>query len=146
MSGINKAIIVGNLGKDPDVRHMPSGGAVATLSIATSRGWRDKQTGEMKEQTEWHRVVLFNRLGEIAGQYLKKGFQVYIEGRIQSKKWKDKSGQERWSTQIIGNEMQMLGGRAGNQNQNGGGQQASAPSNNQPPAPLADDFDDDIPF
>jgi single-strand DNA-binding protein len=111
--GINKVILIGNLGQDPEVRSMPSGGAVANLRIATSESWRDKQSGEMKEQTEWHTVVLFGRLGEVAGEYLKKGSQVYVEGRLRTRKWQDKTGNDRYTTEIVGNEMQMLGGRGG---------------------------------
>ncbi len=162
--GINKVIIVGNLGKDPEVRYMPSGGAVANLTIATSESWKDKATGEQKEQTEWHRVVMFNRLGEIAGEYLKKGSQVYIEGKLQTRKWQDNNGQDRYTTEIVASEMQMLGGRGGSGGGDfggqgggqsyGGGQQAprggqqggqSAPAGNQNSGGF-DDFDDDIPF
>jgi single-strand DNA-binding protein len=111
--GINKVILVGNLGADPETRAMPSGTTVANLRIATSESWRDKQSGEQQERTEWHRVVLFGRLGEIAAEYLKKGAQVYIEGSLRTRKWQDKQGQERYSTEIVGNDMQMLGGRGG---------------------------------
>ncbi|HEX4675033.1 MAG TPA: single-stranded DNA-binding protein [Steroidobacteraceae bacterium] len=111
--GINKVILVGNLGADPETRAMPSGTTVANLRIATSESWRDKQSGEQQERTEWHRVVLFGRLGEIAAEYLKKGSQVYIEGSLRTRKWQDKQGQERYSTEIVGNDMQMLGGRGG---------------------------------
>ena len=111
--GINKVILVGNLGADPETRAMPSGTTVANLRIATSESWRDKQSGEQQERTEWHRVVLFGRLGEIAAEYLKKGSQVYIEGSLRTRKWQDKSGVERYSTEIVGNDMQMLGGRGG---------------------------------
>jgi single-strand DNA-binding protein len=111
--GINKVILVGNLGADPETRATPSGTTVANLRIATSESWRDKQSGEQQERTEWHRVVLFGRLGEIAAEYLKKGSQVYIEGSLRTRKWQDKQGQERFSTEIVGNEMQMLGGRGG---------------------------------
>jgi len=111
--GVNKVIIVGNLGKDPEMRYMPSGGAVATITIATSDQWKDKQSGEQKERTEWHNVVAFNRLAEIMGEYLKKGSQVYIEGRLQTDKWQDKEGKDRYTTKIYANEMQMLGGHAG---------------------------------
>ena len=111
--GINKVILVGNLGADPETRAMPSGTTVANLRIATSESWRDKQSGEQQERTEWHRVALFGRLGEIAAEYLKKGSQVYIEGSLRTRKWQDKQGQERYSTEIVGNEMQMLGGRGG---------------------------------
>src|SRR6476661_273763 len=111
--GINKVILIGNLGADPETRAMPSGSTVANLRIATSESWRDKQTGEQQERTEWHRVALFGRLAEIASEYLRKGSQVYIEGSLRTRKWTDKQGQERYSTEIVGNEMQMLGGRGG---------------------------------
>jgi single-strand DNA-binding protein len=111
--GINKVILIGNLGADPETRAMPSGTTVANLRIATSESWRDKQTGEQQERTEWHRVALFGRLAEIAGEYLKKGSQVYIEGSLRTRKWQDKQGNERYSTEIVGNELQMLGGRGG---------------------------------
>jgi single-strand DNA-binding protein len=119
--GINKVILVGNLGADPETRAMPSGTTVANLRIATSESWRDKQSGEQQERTEWHRVVLFGRLGEIAAEYLKKGSQVYIEGSLRTRKWQDKQGQERYSTEIVGNDMQMLGGRGGGGGAGGGG-------------------------
>ena len=119
--GINKVILVGNLGADPETRAMPSGTTVANLRIATSESWRDKQSGEQQERTEWHRVVLFGRLGEIAAEYLKKGSQVYIEGSLRTRKWQDKQGQERYSTEIVGNDMQMLGGRGGGGGTAGGG-------------------------
>jgi single-strand DNA-binding protein len=119
--GINKVILVGNLGADPETRAMPSGTTVANIRIATSESWRDKQSGEQQERTEWHRVVLFGRLGEIAAEYLKKGSQVYIEGSLRTRKWQDKqSGQERFSTEIVANEMQMLGGRGGGGGGGGG--------------------------
>jgi single-strand DNA-binding protein len=125
--GVNKVILVGNLGQDPEVRYMPSGGAVANITLATSESWRDKTTGETKEQTEWHRVVLFGKLAEIAGEYLRKGSQVYIEGSLRTRKWTDQSGQERYTTEInvpqIGGVMQMLGGRQGGGVPAGGGQQ-----------------------
>ena len=109
--GINKVIVVGNLGADPDSRTMPSGNAVTNISVATSESWNDKETGEKQEKTEWHRVVFFGRLAEIASEYLKKGSQVYIEGKLQTRKWEDKEGKERWTTEIIANQMQMLGER-----------------------------------
>ena len=118
--GINKVILVGNLGADPETRAMPSGTTVANLRIATSESWRDKQSGEQQERTEWHRVVLFGRLGEIAAEYLKKGSQVYIEGSIRTRKWQDKQGVERYSTEIVGNEMQMLGSARGSGGGGGG--------------------------
>lgn len=138
--GVNKVILVGNLGKDPEVRYMPNGGAVANLTIATSETWKDKQTGQNQEKTEWHRVVMFNRLGEVAGEYLKKGSQVYIEGKIQTKKWQGQDGQDRYSTEIIASEMQMLGSRAGGASDfggapaDGGGQQYQSQPQQQAPA------------
>ncbi|RJG49411.1 single-stranded DNA-binding protein [Motilimonas pumila] len=124
--GINKVILVGNLGQDPEVRYMPNGGGVANITIATSESWRDKQTGEQKEKTEWHRVVLFGKLAEVAGEYLRKGSQVYIEGQLQTRKWQDQNGQDRYSTEVVvqgfNGVMQMLGGRqGGGQPQPGGG-------------------------
>ncbi len=124
--GVNKVILVGNLGQDPEVRYMPSGGAVANFTLATSESWRDKQTGEMKEQTEWHRVVLFGKLAEVAGEYLRKGSQVYIEGQLRTRKWTDQSGQDKYTTEVVvnvGGTMQMLGGRQGGGAPAGGGQQ-----------------------
>jgi len=155
--GVNKVILVGNLGSDPEVRYMPSGGAVATISIATSEQWTDKTSGQKQERTEWHRVTLFNRMGEIAGEYLKKGSQVYIEGSIRTDKYQDKNtGEDRYSTQIIARDMQLLGGR---QDSGGGGNdfnqaprsaqgQQPAPAKQQTPMPEAAgaEFDDDIPF
>ena len=141
--GINKVILVGNLGADPETRYMPSGSAVTNLSIATSEQWKDKQSGETKERTEWHNIVLFNRLAEISAEYLRKGSQVYIEGKLRTRKWQDRDGKDRWTTEIIADEMQMLGGRGG-----GGSapmSSGSAPSS-APPQPPADEFDDDIPF
>lgn len=144
--GINKVILVGNLGQDPDTRYMPSGAAVTNLRVATSKQWKDKQTGENQERTEWHNVAMFGRLAEIAAEYLRKGSQVYIEGELRTRKWQDKQGNDRWTTEVVANEMQMLGGRGG-----GGGAPArddnssygsAAPA----PAAAADDFDDDIPF
>src|SRR5271154_4797464 len=111
--GINKVILIGNLGADPETRAIPSGSTVANLRIATTESWRDKQSGDQQERTEWHRVALFGRLGEIAAEYLKKGSQVYIEGSLRTRKWQDKQGNDRYSTEIVGNEMQMLGGRGG---------------------------------
>ena len=128
--GVNKVILVGNLGQDPEVRYMPNGGAVANITLATSESWRDKATGEMKEQTEWHRVVLFGKLAEVAGEYLRKGSQVYIEGSLRTRKWTDQSGAEKYTTEVVvnvGGTMQMLGGRQGGGapagGQQGGGQQ-----------------------
>lgn len=120
--GINKVILIGNLGSDPEIRYMPSGGAVATINMATSETWKDKQTGEQKEQTEWHRVVFFNRLAEIAGEYLRKGSKVYVEGSLRTRKWQGQDGQDRYTTEIRGNEMQMLDSRGG---QGGGFQQGN---------------------
>jgi single-strand DNA-binding protein len=144
--GINKVILVGNLGADPETRYMPSGSAVTNLSIATSESWKDKQTGEQKDRTEWHKVAMFNRLAEIAAEYLRKGSQVYIEGKLRTRKWQDKSGQDRWTTEIIADEMQMLGGRGGG----GGSAPMSSGQDSGPPGapPQAgpDDFHDDIPF
>ena len=142
MAGINKVILVGNLGRDPEVRYSAKGSAIANITIATSEQWTDKQSGQKQEKTEWHRVVMFNRLGEIAGEYLKKGSQVYIEGKLQTRKWQDNNGQDRYTTEIVANEMQMLGSRGGggggadfNQGQSGGfggGQQKSAPQQSAP--------------
>jgi single-strand DNA-binding protein len=160
--GVNKAIIVGTLGQDPEVKYMANGGAVATISVATNESWKDKQTGEMQERTEWHRIVMFGKLAEIAAQYLKKGSQAYLEGRIQTRKWQDNEGKDRYSTEIVANEMQMLGGRPGGgsyessgQQQSSGqkrpyGQQQSSGQAQQPAsapqtAPIDDGFDD-IPF
>lgn len=149
--GVNKVILVGNLGKDPEVRYMPSGGAVTTVTIATSESWKDKQTGEQKERTEWHNIVFYNRLAEIAGEYLKKGSQIYVEGSLRTEKY-EKDGVTKYSTKIIANEMQMLGGRggAGGGSASAGDIGSSAPAKGQSSAPAAaggfDDFDDDIPF
>jgi single-strand DNA-binding protein len=157
--GINKVILVGNLGKDPEVRYSPTGAAVANITLATSDTWKDKQTGEQQERTEWHRVVFFNRLGEIAGEYLRKGAQVYVEGRLQTRKWQGQDGQDRYTTEIVANEMQMLGGRD-RQNTGNPMQGPQIPQQRvQTPAPtrmpsvspavnagVSDDFDDDIPF
>lgn len=144
--GVNKVILVGNLGQDPEIKYMPSGQAVCNITIATSESWNDKTSGEKVEKTEWHRVVFFRRLAEIAGEYLRKGSQVYIEGRLQTRKWQDQSGNDRYTTEIVANEMQMLGGK--------GGGVASMPDSSSPasqPEPAtagssSDDFDDDIPF
>ncbi len=166
--GINKVILVGTLGRDPETKYMPSGGAITNVSIATSEQWKDKNSGERQERTEWHRVVFYNKLAEIAGQYLRKGQQVYVEGRLQTRKWQGQDGQDRYTTEIIADEMQMLGGRSegasstgefnappaemsgGNYGTNQGG---SAPRSNRSPAPASaparndfEDFDDDIPF
>jgi len=154
--GINKVIIVGNLGGDPETRYMPSGSAVTNLTVATNESWKDKATGEQKDRTEWHKVAMFNRLAEVAAEYLRKGSQVYIEGKLRTRKWQDKSGQDRWTTEIVADEMQMLGGRGGSGGSggsgSGGGGSApmSSPSesgpSSAPPQPGPDDFDDDIPF
>ncbi|RKT37913.1 single-stranded DNA-binding protein [Thiocapsa rosea] len=150
MSGINKVILIGNLGADPEIRYTPSGDAVATLRIATSETWKDKQTGERMERTEWHRVILWRRLGEIAQQYLRKGSKVYIEGKLTTRKWTDQSGQDRYTTEIQGNEMQMLDGRpaeAGERPRGSAGYNRSTESPRaQAPEPPPADFDDDIPF
>ena len=141
MRGINKVILVGKLGADPETRAMPSGMAVANIRVATSETWKDKQSGENKEKTEWHNVSMFGRLGEIAGEYLKKGSKVYLEGKLQTRKWQDKQGNDRYTTEIIASEMQMLDGK--------GGQRASAEEEHRtPPKPQKDggEFDDDIPF
>ena len=141
--GINKVIIVGNLGADPDSRAMPSGNAVTNISVATSESWNDRDTGEKQEKTEWHRVVFFNRLAEIAAQYLRKGSQVYVEGKIQTRKWEDKEGNERWTTEIVANQMQMLGDRMSNNMSN---DNASSPQSSSDNDFSTDEFDDDIPF
>lgn len=148
--GVNKVILIGNLGQDPEVKYMPNGGAVANVTVATSESWKDKNTGETQEKTEWHRVVFFRRLAEIVGEYLKKGSKVYIEGKLQTRKWQDQSGNDRYTTEIVANDMQMLdsrGGGGGDFSKPSGGQ--SSQSSGQPaPAPAGgyDDFDDDIPF
>jgi single-strand DNA-binding protein len=146
--GINKVIVVGNLGQDPDTRYMPSGSAVTNITVATNESWKDKQTGEQKDRTEWHKVAMFGRLAEIAAEYLRKGSQVYIEGKLRTRKWQDKDGNDRYTTEIVADEMQMLGGR--------GGAGGSAPMRDErppqgapsspPPQGSSDDFDDDIPF
>ena len=163
---LNKVMLIGRLGADPEVRFMPSGGSVATIRLATSRRWKDKQTGERKEETEWHRVVFFSRLAEIAGEYLKKGSQVYVEGRIRTQKWQDQDGQDRYTTEIVADSMNMLDSRSGGTSEFGGDHVQggySAPSSSavnqpqqprqqnnsgsMPPSPPTyDDFDDDIPF
>ena len=144
--GINKVIIVGNLGQDPETRYMPSGAAVTNFTVATNESWKDKQTGEQKERTEWHKVAMFNRLAEIAAEYLRKGSQVYIEGKLRTRKWQDRDGNDRWTTEVIADEMQMLGGRGGG----GGAAPMSSGSDSGPPSAPPntgpDDFDDDIPF
>ena len=150
--GINKAILIGNLGNDPDIRYTASGAAVANISLATAESWRDKDSGEQQERTEWHRVVFFGRLAEIVGEYLRKGSQVYVEGRLQTRKWQDKEGNDRYTTEIVANEMQMLGGRSGGSSNFDAAPPAqdNKPESNNAPAPASnkatDDFDDDIPF
>lgn len=168
--GVNKVILIGNLGADPETRFMPSGGAVTNVRLATSETWKDRQTGQMQERTEWHRVVFFNKLGEIAGEYLKKGSKVYIEGAIRTRKWQGQDGQDRYTTEIVANEMQMLdsrgggegggygGGSGGGYQKQGGDQQSSNDYASQDKeygsgggsqgnfSGPADDFDDDIPF
>ena len=145
--GVNKVILVGNLGQEPDTRYMPSGSAVTNISVATNESWKDKNTGEQVDRTEWHRVAFFNRLAEIAGEYLHKGSQVYIEGRLRTRKWQDKDGNDRYTTEIIADQMQMLGGRGGSPDMpgqsRGGFQQSRQPSAAPAPEP---EFDDDIPF
>ena len=146
--GINKVILVGNLGADPDTRYMPSGKAVTNIRVATSESWKDKQTGDMQERTEWHSIVMYDKLGEIAAEYLRKGSQVYIEGRLRTRKWQDNQGNERYSTEIVANEMQMLGGRSGMGEPPAvverGGEDTDRRAATA--APSADEFDDDIPF
>ncbi|HEX9810585.1 MAG TPA: single-stranded DNA-binding protein [Burkholderiales bacterium] len=151
--GVNKVILVGNLGRDPEVRYSPNGQAVANVTIATSESWKDKTSGEKQERTEWHRIVFFGRLAEIAGEYLKKGAQIYVEGRLQTRKWQDKDGHDRYTTEIVANDMQMLGSR-------GGAGMPSEPATESAPAgssapstarsgakaTAGADFDDDIPF
>lgn len=159
--GVNKVILVGNLGKDPEVRYMPSGGAVANATIATSESWKDKTTGEQQERTEWHNVVFYNRLAEVAGEYLKKGSQVYVEGSIRTRKWQDKTtGADRYTTEIIANEMQMLGSKSGGSApyaEKAAGGKSAAPMGKgaakgpheeaeHAPGGKGDSFDDDIPF
>lgn len=133
--GINKVILIGNLGNDPEVRYMPQGGAVANITVATSESWTDKATNERKEQTEWHRVVIYQRLAEIAGEYLRKGSKVYIEGRLKTRKWQDQQGVERYTTEIVANDLQMLDGRGDNQGQGNMPGQSMAQPVQQPRAP-----------
>ena len=153
--GVNKVIIVGTLGKDPETRYMPSGSAVTNLRLATNEQWKDKQTGEQQERTEWHSIAMFGRLAEIAAEYLRKGSQVYIEGKLRTRKWQDKEGKDRYSTEIVADEMQMLGGKGGGAAAGGGagagamggaapagGGRAAVNDSGAPPG----DFDDDIPF
>jgi len=150
--GVNKVILVGNLGKDPETRYMPSGSAVTNLTLATSESWKDKQTGDQQERTEWHKIAMFGRLAEIAAEYLRKGSQVYIEGKLRTRKWQDKEGKDRWTTEIVADEMQMLGSKGGGAGAGAPAASGSAPQ--QRPAAVNDsvdsgppgDFDDDIPF
>ena len=153
--GINKVILIGHLGADPETRAMPSGSSVANLRVATTESWRDKQSGEQQERTEWHRVALFGRLAEIAGEYLRKGSQVYIEGSLRTRKWQDKQGNERYTTEIVANDMQMLGGRGGSGAGAPSGSASAAGSREAGPdhagpsgsgSGEGTDFDDDIPF
>lgn len=157
MSSLNKVQLIGRLGQDPEVKYLPNGDAVCNISLATSETWKDKQTGERKEKTEWHRVVLFGKVAEIAGQYLKKGALAYFEGKLETRKWQDQQGQDRYTTEIRASEMKMLGGKddssAGSREGNTGGQQqrpatrnASAPQPQRQPLPENDKFDDDVPF
>ena len=159
MASINKVILVGNLGRDPETRYLPDGGAVTNVSIATTDTWKDKTSGEKKEATEWHRVVFFNRLAEIAGEYLKKGSQVYVEGRLRTRKWQDKEGQDKYTTEIVCDTMQMLGGRQGmgegggrgadrgdSESRGGPPPEGRAPTAPKKPAGKFDDMEDDIPF
>jgi len=157
MASVNKVILVGNLGADPETKYLPSGDAVTNIRVATTDRWKDKASGEMKEATEWHRIAFFGRLAEIAGEYLKKGSQVYVEGRIRTRKWQDKEGQDRYSTEIVADTMQMLGSRAGSGEPRGEssfGQKsaepkaaaAAAPGAAKKPAGKFDDMEDDIPF
>jgi single-strand DNA-binding protein len=152
--GINKVILVGNLGADPDTRYMPSGKAVTNIRVATSESWKDRQTGDMQERTEWHSIVMYDKLGEIAAEYLRKGSQVYIEGKIRTRKWQDKEGKDRYTTEIIADQMQMLGGRGGAGASTEPREQRNparqAPAEDRSTAPVDDagggEFDDDIPF
>ena len=161
MASVNKVIIIGNLGRDPETRYMPEGGAITNISVATTEKWKDKN-GEMQEKTEWHRVAFFGKLAEIAGEYLKKGSQVYVEGRLQTRKWQDKDGQDKYMTEIVANQMQMLGSRQGmgggdrpsdrgapDAGEGGGGSSRPASGGAKPAAKSGgkfDDFEDDIPF
>lgn len=156
--GVNKVILIGNLGNDPEVRYTPSGSAVANVNLATSETWRDKQTGELQDRTEWHRVVFFNRLAEIVGEYLRKGSKIYIEGTLRTRKWQDKNGIDRYTTEIIANEMHILDSRSGGQERGnfsdegavtvtqGSAHSTSSPPLAAPEAVGAGHFDDDIPF
>ncbi|MHB1633160.1 MAG: single-stranded DNA-binding protein [Acidithiobacillus sp.] len=157
MAGVNKVILLGHLGRDPEMRYQPSGGAIANFSIATSETFKDKE-GNKQERTEWHRVVLFGRTAEIAGEYLRKGSMAYVEGRLQTRKWTDKEGQERYTTEIVGDRLQLVGARGGGgggaasfdeedqSRPSGGGSSTGGARKNEMPPTLAEDFDDDIPF
>ncbi len=155
MASVNKVILIGNLGRDPETRYMPDGGAVTNVSIATTETWKDK-AGEKQEKTEWHRVAFFGKLAEIAGEYLKKGSQVYVEGRLQTRKWQDKDGQDKYTTEIVADRMQMLGSRQGagggdrdrgdGGDRDGGSRAAAKPAAGKPAGSKFDDFEDDIPF
>jgi len=149
--GVNKVILIGNLGNDPDVRYTSGGSAVANVSLATTESWRDKESGEQQEKTEWHRIVFFGRLAEIVSEYLKKGSQIYVEGRLQTRKWQDKEGKDRYTTEIVANEMQMLGSRGGgdfSQNTRSTEKETRAPKAREQGESRPDDefVDDDIPF
>lgn len=158
MASVNKVILVGNLGRDPEVRYSPEGNALCNISIATTSNWKDKNTGERREETEWHRVVMYNRLAEIAGEYLRKGRPVYIEGRLRTRKWQNKEGQDVYTTEVIADQMQMLGSRdggggsGGDQGYEGGSRPPARPQAQRPAAPASGsganlgDLDDDIPF
>lgn len=149
--GVNKVIIIGNLGADPEVRYMPSGAAVTNIRVATSEGWKDKQSGEMQERTEWHRIVFFNRLAEIASEYLRKGSKVYIEGSLRTNKWQDQNGADRYTTEIIANSMQMLDSKGGGGAHSSSSASSASANYSQEQVPtsepeMAAEFDDDIPF
>lgn len=147
--GVNKAILIGHLGRDPEIRYSASGSAIANVSLATTDSWKDRQSGETQERTEWHRVVFFGKLAEIAGEYLKKGSQVYVEGRLQTRKWQDQQGQDRYTTEIVANEMTMLGGRGGTQAPVSGNEFDQTPAAESTASGTSDssgEFDDDIPF
>ncbi|MEX0385409.1 single-stranded DNA-binding protein [Spiribacter onubensis] len=149
--GVNKVILIGNLGADPEVRYSASGSAITNARLATTDQWKDRQTGEQQERTEWHRLVFFGRLAEISGEYLKKGSKVFVEGRLQTRKWQGQDGQDRYTTEVVVNDMQMLDGAGGGGmgGSAGGGMNQAAPASSAEPAPQtapADDFDDDIPF
>ncbi|MCU0805001.1 MAG: single-stranded DNA-binding protein [Burkholderiales bacterium] len=153
MASVNKVILVGNLGRDPETRAMPSGDSIANIRIATTDRWKDKASGEMKEATEWHSVVFFGRLAEIASQYLRKGSQVYVEGRLRTRKWQDKEGQDRYTTEIVADQMQMLGSRSGGagesvarESEPGSSYSAARPAGAKKPASALSEMDDDIPF